>query len=142
MLDEAEVSVLDCVLIEPMVLRDDHAMLGGEKTQRIVDAFRREGPEKVEQLAASVALGDWESTAAAAHALKSAAGQLGLKALEAAARVLEAAASQHDEQRVLDGQRELPDLFNRSLAVLEDLWSSLQEVDGTAMDQASAAAKR
>jgi len=106
-------------LADETVLRDDFLALGEARTRRMVDAFLREGPGRVDAIVAALGTSDCRQAGDAAHALKSAAGQLGLVALEARCRELEECAKQGRLEGLSVSGDELHRLFDDSGAYLQ-----------------------
>ncbi len=118
---------IDGAFVDHAVLRGDYAALGPQRTGRMVDAFLREGPLRVESLIAAVDSKDCRRAGAAAHALKSAAGQLGLVALEKRCRALEELAKREDAGPLADAGDGIEDLFERSKSYIEGAIKTLNE---------------
>ena len=103
----------DDTLIDPAVLAQDRAVLGAERGGLMVDTFVETAPSQIEGIRQALAEGRTERAADLAHALRGAAGSLGLRrladrcgALEARARTPEAAALAEDLDRLFDESRE------------------------------------
>lgn len=120
-------------VINPAVLEEDYAVLGHDRTVRIVEAFRQEAPRKMADLITAFEASDPGGVATHAHALKSAAGQLGLNALGVACRGMEMAAKEDALDGLNDRVTGIEDLVDQSLEALDDLWERLsakqQEAD-------------
>lgn len=114
-------------LADASVLRGDFAALGVKRTNRMVDAFLREGPERLEVLVEALDEHDCQAAGDAAHALKSAAGQLGLTALEKRCRSLEESAKRRDIGAMALRGDGLSDLFDQSRAFIESAMRDLSE---------------
>ncbi len=117
------------VLIDPTVLREDYSILGLEKTNRMIEAFRCSMPPKVESLDGAVKNLDWARTAQLAHAIRGAAGHLGLTALEAHSHALEIAAGESDGDAVKLAHCDYFEIFRLSLGALERVWAQLDGRD-------------
>ena len=113
-------------LIDPTVLAEDRAVLGAERGALMIDTFVETAPIQIDGIRSALAEGQVERAADLAHALRGAAGSLGLRrladrcgALEARARTPEAAALVED----------LDSLFDESREALVTLWSGLDSVE-------------
>jgi two-component system sensor histidine kinase TorS len=113
----------DPPLLDPDILAGDRALLGEARTARIVEAFQRAAPLQAERLRQAAAAGEREALAAAAHALKGAAGGVGLLRLAALCGRIEKGyrAELAPLLRPLDG------LLSESLEALESHWRALAE---------------
>ena len=113
-------------LIDPTVLAEDRAVLGAERGALMIDTFVETAPIQIDGIRSALAEGQVERAADLAHALRGAAGSLGLRrladrcgALEARARTPEAAALVAD----------LDSLFDESREALVTLWSGLDSAE-------------
>ena len=113
-------------LIDPTVLAEDRAVLGAERGALMIDTFVETAPIQIDGIRSALAEGQVERAADLAHALRGAAGSLGLRrladrcgALEARARTPEAAALVED----------LDSLFDESREALVTLWSGLDSAE-------------
>ena len=132
-----------CQVLNPAVLEQDFAVLGHDRTVRIIDAFKQEAPAKADAIARAISASDWNDLAAQAHSLKSAAGQLGLHSLEAVCREFEIAARKQSLKDVETSSDDLQHLVSESEAALDDLWSRIAASSTDPDDaQISLAAKR
>ena len=121
----------DTSIIDPAVLAQDRAALGAERGVLMIETFVETAPVQIDGIRSALAEGRAERAADLAHALRGAAGSLGLRrladhcgALEARARTPEAAALADELQR----------LFEESREALVTLWSGLDS--GARDDQA------
>ena len=121
----------DASIIDPAVLAQDRAALGAERGVLMIETFVETAPVQIAGIRGALAEGRAERAADLAHALRGAAGSLGLRrladrcgALEARARTPEAAALADELQR----------LFEESREALVTLWSGLDS--GARDDQA------
>ena len=112
----------DSALIDPAVLAQDRAALGAERGTLMIETFVETAPQQIAGIRSALAEGRAERAADLAHALRGAAGSLGLRrladrcgAIEARARTPEAAALAH----------ELDELFEVSREALVSLWAGL-----------------
>jgi len=106
-------------IVDPAILRDDFAMLGPERANRMVEAFRRDGPERLNDLMSALKASDCVRVSTAAHALKSAASQLGLVGLAARCQMLEEQAKQNDIVGMTSVSSDVAGLFEESRAYVE-----------------------
>ena len=107
------------------VLRDDHTILGPEKTGRMVDAFFDHAAKKVKQLARALANADMTSVAYIAHNLKGSAASLGLNALENRPSQLEIHAKLEDGAALARQFETFITLFEKSVSTLRAYWLQL-----------------
>ena len=112
----------DSPLIDPAVLAQDRAALGAERGTLMIETFVETAPLQIAGIRSALADGRAERAADLAHALRGAAGSLGLRrladrcgAIEARARTPEAAALAHG----------LDELFEVSREALVTLWAGL-----------------
>ena len=113
-------------LIDPAVLAQDRAALGAERGTLMIETFVETAPLQIAGIRGALADGRAERAADLAHALRGAAGSLGLRrladlcgALEARARTPEAAAL----------AEELDRLFEVSREALVTLWAGLDSAE-------------
>ena len=100
-------------IIDPAVLAQDRAVLGAERGGLMVDTFIETAPAQIDGIRQALADGRTGRAADLAHALRGAAGSLGLRrladrcgALEARARTPEATAIAEELDRLFDESRE------------------------------------
>ena len=116
-------------IIDPTVLAEDRAVLGAERGALMIDTFVETAPVQIDGIRQALAEGRIGRAADLAHALRGAAGSLGLRRLadrcgmlEARARTPEAAALAED----LEG------LFDESREALVTLWAGLDSAERSA----------
>ena len=119
----------DASIIDPAVLAQDRAVLGAERGTLMIDTFVETAPVQIEGIKSALADGRAERAADLAHALRGAAGSLGLRRLADCCGALEARARTPEAGALAE---ELDRLFEESRAVLVTLWAGLEsgERDG------------
>lgn len=122
-----DIETADSPLLDATVLEEDLAVIGRDRTARIINAFRREVPLKIEAIVAARASQNWIELEALSHSLKSAAGQLGLRMLEGVGRELEVAAKNKNQASVLSVSKELEIVALQSVSALTDRWEELTQ---------------
>lgn len=98
---------------------------GAELVVKMLNLFLEHGPERVAQIRSGVETGSLEETQRGAHSLKSSAGNLGARRLQAGAARMEGLADDGDLQGV---EELLPDLeadFREARSSLEEVLQSL-----------------
>ena len=113
-------------IIDPAVLAQDRAVLGAERGGLMVDTFIETAPAQIEGIRQALAEGRAERAADLAHALRGAAGSLGLRRLADRCGVLEARARTPEASAVAEG---LDRLFNESREALVTLWAGLETAE-------------
>ena len=119
----------DASIIDPAVLAQDRAVLGAERGTLMIDTFVETAPVQIEGIKSALADGRAERAADLAHALRGAAGSLGLRRLADCCGALEARARTPEAGALAE---ELDRLFEESRAALVTLWAGLEsgERDG------------
>ena len=113
-------------IIDPAVLAQDRAVLGAERGGLMVDTFIETAPAQIEGIRQALAEGRAERAADLAHALRGAAGSLGLRRLADRCGVLEARARTPEAAAVAEG---LDRLFDESREALVTLWAGLETAE-------------
>lgn len=108
------------------MLREDLAALGAERLARILAIFFDVAPRRVAELRAAGAAGHLATVRRLAHALRSSAAAVGLERLAERAALLESAGQSGDHETVETLLRDLPPLYARSAAALEEAWTALR----------------
>jgi HPt (histidine-containing phosphotransfer) domain-containing protein len=85
--------------------------------RRIVDEFIGKLPDKVEEMHAASAAGDWDRLAKLAHWLKGSGGTVGFDCLTEPARQLETSAARHDTLAVHQALQSVQELTDRIASV-------------------------
>ncbi|WP_422368165.1 ATP-binding protein [Pelagibius sp.] len=93
--------------------------LGTERTRRIVDAFHDSVPVTMDAIRQAVERGDVSEVSDLAHALKSAAGNLGLERLRHSANALETTAGTQNPTELTQAVEQICDDFDLSVAALQ-----------------------
>ena len=102
--------------VEPRALRTLAAQIDAEFASELVDDFRTAAPDHIEHLARSRADEDAEAVADTAHALKSAAGAIGLRRVWRLAGGVEQSARAGHLSEVDEALAELPGAIETGLA--------------------------
>ena len=110
-------------IIDPAVLAQDRAVLGAERGGLMVDTFIETAPAQIDGIRQALAEGRTEQAADLAHALRGAAGSLGLRRLADRCGVLEARARTPEAVGISE---ELDRLFDESREALVTLWAGLE----------------
>ena len=113
-------------IIDPAVLAQDRAVLGAERGGLMVDTFVETAPAQIEGIRQALAEGRTERAADLAHALRGAAGSLGLRRLADRCGMLEARARTPEAAAVAE---ELDRLFDESREALVTLWAGLETAE-------------
>ena len=113
-------------IIDPAVLAQDRAVLGAERGGLMVDTFIETAPAQIDGIRQALAEGRTERAADLAHALRGAAGSLGLRRLADRCGVLEARARTPEAVAVAE---ELDQLFDESREALVTLWAGLETAE-------------
>ena len=113
-------------IIDPAVLAQDRAVLGAERGGLMVDTFVETAPAQIEGIRQALAEGRTERAADLAHALRGAAGSLGLRRLAERCGMLEARARTPEAAAVAE---ELDRLFDESREALVTLWAGLETAE-------------
>ena len=113
-------------IIDPAVLAQDRAVLGAERGGLMVDTFIETAPAQIEGIRQALAEGRTERAADLAHALRGAAGSLGLRRLADRCGVLEARARTPEAAAVAE---DLDRLFDESREALVTLWAGLETAE-------------
>ena len=113
-------------IIDPGVLAQDRAVLGAERGGLMVDTFVETAPAQIEGIRQALAEGRAERAADLAHALRGAAGSLGLRRLADRCGVLEARARTPEAVAVAE---DLDQLFDESREALVTLWAGLETAE-------------
>ena len=120
-------------VIDPAVLVQDRAVLGAKRGTLMVETFVETAPVQIDGIRRALAEGRAERAADLAHALRGAAGSLGLRRLADRCGVLEARARTPEAAALAD---ELGRVFDESQAALVTLWAGLDTGAGEADGQA------
>ena len=113
-------------IIDPAVLAQDRAVLGAERGTLMVDTFIETAPAQIDGIREALAEGRCERAADLAHALRGAAGSLGLRRLADRCGVLESRARTPEAVAVAE---ELDRLFDESREALVTLWAGLETAE-------------
>ncbi|MDE0201186.1 MAG: ATP-binding protein, partial [Rhodospirillaceae bacterium] len=113
-------------IIDPAVLAQDRAVLGAERGGLMVDTFIETAPAQIDGIRRALADGRCKRAADLAHALRGAAGSLGLRRLADRCGVLEARARTPEAAAVAE---ELDRLFDESREALVTLWAGLETAE-------------
>ncbi len=113
-------------IIDPAVLAQDRAVLGAERGGLMVDTFIETAPAQIDGIRQALAEGRTEQAADLAHALRGAAGSLGLRRLADRCGVLEARARTPEAVGISE---ELDRLFDESREALVTLWAGLETAE-------------
>ena len=119
-------------VIDPAVLVQDRAMLGAKRGTLMVETFVETAPVQIDGIRRALAEGRAERAADLAHALRGAAGSLGLRRLADRCGVLEARARTPEAAALAD---ELGRVFDDSREALVTLWAGLDTGSGGAEGQ-------
>ena len=109
-------------LIDPAVLAQDRAALGAERGTLMIETFVETAPLQIAGIRRALAEGRPGRVADLAHALRGAAGSLGLRRLADRCGALEARARTPEAAALADG---LDELFEVSREALVTLWAGL-----------------
>lgn len=112
-------------LLDTSVLREDLAIIGLEKTTRMVTSFLDLSTEKYQQFHKAVNEEDWPSAIYAAHYLKGSASSLGLEALASCAHELELAMKDDEVTVIKERVDQFRSLHDDSRIALESYWAQL-----------------
>ena len=113
-------------IIDPAVLAQDRAVLGAERGALMVDTFVETAPAQIDGIRQALAEGRTKRAADLAHALRGAAGSLGLRRLADRCGVLEARARTPEAAALAE---ELDRLFDESREALVTLWAGLDTAE-------------
>ncbi len=112
-------------LLDASILREDLAVIGLEKTSRMVTSFLDVSAEKHQQFYTAVNDEDWPGAIYAVHYLKGSASSLGLQALASYAHKLEIEMKGDDVTVVKEQMNHLKILHEDSRVALETYWAQL-----------------
>ncbi|MFP3948008.1 MAG: Hpt domain-containing protein [Gemmatimonadota bacterium] len=98
---------------------------GDDLVVKMLDLFMEHGPERVAQIRSGVETGSLEETQRGAHSLKSSAGNLGARRLQAGAARLEGLADEGDLDAVEELLPELEREFREAKRSLEEVLRTL-----------------
>ncbi|MBT3558592.1 MAG: TMAO reductase system sensor histidine kinase/response regulator TorS [Rhodospirillales bacterium] len=112
-------------LMDASVLREDLAVIGLEKTSRMVSSFLDASAEKHQQFHTAVHEDDWPAAIYVAHYLKGSASSLGLQALANFAHDLEVAMKDGDVAVVKQQVDQFRALHDDSRTALQSYWAQL-----------------
>jgi CheY-like chemotaxis protein/HPt (histidine-containing phosphotransfer) domain-containing protein len=115
----------DSQILDPATIREDFQILGAERTGRMIDAFQELAPKQLARLDEAISCQEWDTVNKLAHSLKGSSGSLGLKDLEAASQVLEAAARSEKADAVENSFQGFSELLERSTSALLSAWQAL-----------------
>ncbi|MGI9301627.1 MAG: TMAO reductase system sensor histidine kinase/response regulator TorS [Gammaproteobacteria bacterium] len=115
------------LVLDRTVVVDDIRRLGVDQVQNMVDVFAKSGEEFVQEIARQAAQGDAKAVTGVAHKMRGAAGNFGLHKLCALLAEAETAGNE-GETRAFERSAELRELFEESLAELEDVLHQHVEV--------------
>ena len=113
-------------IIDPAILAQDRVALGAERGSLMIQTFIETAPAQIDGIRQAMADGRVERVADLAHALRGAAGSLGLRRLADRCSVLEARARMPEAAAVADG---LEGLFEESREALVTLWAGLDSAE-------------
>ncbi|MDE0048152.1 MAG: TMAO reductase system sensor histidine kinase/response regulator TorS [Rhodospirillales bacterium] len=116
-------------IIDPTVLAEDRAVLGAERGALMINTFVETAPVQIDGIRQALAEGRIERAADLAHALRGAAGSLGLRRLADRCGVLEARARTPEAAALAD---DLGSLFEESREALVTLWAGLDSAERSA----------
>ena len=119
----------DGSIIDPTVLAEDRAVLGAERGALMIDTFVETAPVQIDGIRCALAEGRFERAADLAHALRGAAGSLGLRRLADRCGVLEARARTPEAPALAE---DLDGLFDESREALVTLWAGLDSAQQSA----------
>ena len=119
----------DGSIIDPTVLAEDRAVLGAERGALMIDTFVETAPVQIDGIRCALAEGRFERAADLAHALRGAAGSLGLRRLADRCGVLEARARTPEAPALAE---DLDSLFDESREALVTLWAGLESAERSA----------
>ena len=119
----------DGSIIDPTVLAEDRAVLGAERGALMIDTFVETAPVQIDSIRCALAEGRFERAADLAHALRGAAGSLGLRRLADRCGVLEARARTPEAPALAE---DLDGLFDESREALVTLWAGLDSAERSA----------
>ena len=119
----------DGTIIDPTVLAEDRAVLGAERGALMIDTFVETAPVQIDGIRCALAEGRFERAADLAHALRGAAGSLGLRRLADRCGVLEARARTPEAPALAE---DLDGLFDESREALVTLWAGLDSAQQSA----------
>ena len=118
----------DETLIDPAVLAEDRAVLGAARGALMIETFVETAPVQIDGIRRALADGQSRRAADLAHALRGAAGSLGLRRLADRCGVLEARAGTPEAAALAE---RLDRLFEESRSALVTLWASLDSAEGS-----------
>ena len=113
----------DGSIIDPTVLAEDRAVLGAERGALMINTFVETAPVQIDGIRHALAEGRVERAADLAHALRGAAGSLGLRRLADRCGVLEARARTPEAAALAE---DLAGLFDESREALVTLWAGFE----------------
>ena len=113
----------DGSIIDPTVLAEDRAVLGAERGALMINTFVETAPVQIDGIRHALAEGRFERAADLAHALRGAAGSLGLRRLANRCGVLEARARTPEAAALAE---DLAGLFDESREALVTLWAGFE----------------
>ena len=113
----------DGSIIDPTVLAEDRAVLGAERGALMINTFVETAPVQIDGIRQALAEGRFERAADLAHALRGAAGSLGLRRLADRCGVLEARARTPEAAALAE---DLAGLFDESREALVTLWAGFE----------------
>ena len=119
----------DGSIIDPTVLAEDRAFLGAERGALMINTFVETAPVQIDEIRQALAEGQIERAADLAHALRGAAGSLGLRRLADRCGVLEARARTPEAAALA---QDLDSLFDESREALVTLWAGLDSAERSA----------
>ena len=111
--------------MDASVLREDLAVIGLEKTSRMVSSLLDASAEKHQQFHTAVHEDDWPAAIYVAHYLKGSASSLGLQALANFAHDLEVAMKDGDVAVVKQQVDQFRALHDDSRTALQSYWAQL-----------------
>ncbi len=126
-------------LLDASVLREDLAVIGLEKTTRMVTSFLDLSAEKYQQFHKAVNEEDWPSAIYAAHYLKGSASSLGLEALARYAHELELAMKGDEVMVAKEQVDQFRSLHDGSRVALQSFWAQLTSCPSDHRSRMSAA---
>ncbi len=122
--DEATTTAVTAI-IDASVLEEDVAIIGTERTGRMVQLFLASSAGTVDKIRTMAAAGQWAEVEKLAHSLKSAAASLGLLKLGQSSRQIEIATREQQFDTIQLLVRALPGLMAHSCTALQKLQREL-----------------
>lgn len=115
----------DLAIVEREALDRLREWGGDDLVVKMLNLFLEHGPERVEQIRSGIESGTLEEAQRGAHSLKSSAGNLGARRLQAGAARMEGLADEGDLNGVQKHLPELETAFREARSSLEDVLRTL-----------------